>query len=95
MFAYALTTRGADVLQHARRHGAIGLLAGTMSVLGYLAFLAAAKVLPLGPVVALRETSVLFGALIGTLVLQEGFGFRRISASTLVISGIEILAFDR
>jgi drug/metabolite transporter (DMT)-like permease len=94
MAAYALTTRGADLLQHARRYGAIGLFAGTMSVLGYLAFLAAASTLPLGPVVALRETSVIFGTLIGTLVLKEGFGLRRIMASTFVISGIAILALD-
>jgi len=66
-----------------------------MSVLGYLAFLAAAKTLPLGPVVALRETSVIFGTLIGTFVLKEAFGLRRITASTFVISGIALLALVR
>jgi drug/metabolite transporter (DMT)-like permease len=95
MAAYALATRGGDILVHARRHGAIGLFAGTMSVLGYFAFLAAATSLPLGPVVALRETSVIFGTLIGTLVLKEAFGLRRITASAFVISGIAILALDR
>ena len=65
-----------------------------MSVLGYLAFLAAAKTLPLGPVVALRETSVIFGTLVGTFVLKEAFGLRRITASTFVISGIAMLALD-
>ena len=95
MVAYGLTTRGADVLTYARRHGAVGLFAGTMSVLGYLAFLAAAKTLPLGPVVALRETSVIFGTLIGTFVLKEAFGLRRITASTFVISGIAMLALIR
>ena len=95
MAAYGLATRGAAVLAYARRHGAIGIFAGTMSVLGYLAFLAAAKTLPLGPVVALRETSVIFGTLIGTFVLKEAFGFRRITASTFVISGIAMLALVR
>jgi drug/metabolite transporter (DMT)-like permease len=94
MAAYALATRGANVLAYVRRHGTIGFFAGTMSVLGYLAFLAAAKTLPLGPVVALRETSVIFGTLIGTLVLREAFGLRRITASTFVISGAAILALD-
>ena len=65
-----------------------------MSVFGYLAFLAAAKFLPLGPVVALRETSVIFGSLIGTFILKEAFGFRRITASTFVISGIAVLALN-
>jgi drug/metabolite transporter (DMT)-like permease len=94
MAVYGLATRGAAVLADARRHGAISLFAGTMSVLGYLAFLAAAKTLPLGPVVALRETSVIFGTLIGTFVLKEAFGLRRIIASTFVISGIAILTLD-
>jgi drug/metabolite transporter (DMT)-like permease len=95
MTAYALATRGTSVLQYARRHGAIGFFAGTLSVVGYLAFLAAAKILPLGPIVALRETSVIFGSLIGTLVLKEAFGLRRITASTFVISGIAVLALNR
>ena len=65
------------------------------SVLGFLAFLLAAKSLPLGPVVALRETSVIFGAVIGTLLLKEGFGLRRIVAAALVVGGIALLAFLR
>ena len=88
MAVYALATRGPVVLVHVRRDGAIGLFAGTMSVFGYLAFLAAVKILPLGPVVALRETSVIFGSLIGTFVLNEAFGLRRVTASTLVVSGV-------
>ena len=83
------------VLTYARRHGAIGVLAGVLSVLGYLAFLATAQSLPLGPVVALRETSVIFGTLIGTFVLKESFGLRRIAAATFVISGIATLALVR
>jgi drug/metabolite transporter (DMT)-like permease len=94
MAAYALATRSRKFLVHARRHGWIGFFAGTVSVLGYLSFLAAAKLLPLGPVVALRETSVIFGSLIGTFVLKEAFGLRRITASTLVISGIAVLALN-
>lgn len=70
-------------------------LAGLMSVIGFVAYLLAAKVLPLGPTTALRETSVIFGALIGTLVLKEGFGPRRIAAATLVVVGIGLLALLR
>ena len=51
--------------------------------------------LPLGPVTALRETSVIFGAVIGTVVLKEGFGLRRIAAATMVVLGIALLAFWR
>lgn len=94
MVAYAFATRRGDLLVFARRHGAIGLLAGAISVIGFLAFLVAAQSLPLGPVVALRETSVIFGAVLGTLVLKEGFGARRIVAAGFVVGGIALLAFS-
>jgi drug/metabolite transporter (DMT)-like permease len=71
------------------------VVTGAISVLGFLAYLAAARSLPLGPVTALRETSVIFGAVIGTLVLKEGFGWRRITAATLVLGGIVLLAAGR
>lgn len=95
MVLFAIVTRRSALLPYARRFGAVGLFAGVVSVLGFLAFLLAAKSLPLGPVVALRETSVIFGAIIGTLVLKEGFGFRRVTAAALVVSGIALLAFLR
>jgi drug/metabolite transporter (DMT)-like permease len=80
---------------YARRHGAVGLFAGAVSVLGFLAYLVAARSLPLGPVSALRETSVIFGAVLGTIVLREGFGPRRIAAAVLVTVGIVLLAMLR
>lgn len=95
MVGYAALRRPRDLVSYARRHAAAGLLAGVISVLGFLAFLAAARHLPLGPVTALRETSVLFGAVIGTLILKEGFGLRRIAASASVVAGIVLLAMPR
>jgi drug/metabolite transporter (DMT)-like permease len=95
MVGFAMVTRRNDLLAHAHRFGAVGLLAGFLSVLGFLAYLVAARSLPLGPVTALRETSVIFGAVLGTIVLKEGFGLRRISASILVTLGIVLLAVVR
>jgi drug/metabolite transporter (DMT)-like permease len=92
---YVAAVRRADLLAYARRRGAMGLLAGVISVVGFLAYLAAAQSLPLGPVTALRETSVIFGAVIGTFVLKEGFGPRRITAAMMVVLGIALLAFWR
>lgn len=92
MVTYAFVARRADLVAFARRRGATGLLAGAISVIGFLAYLAAARSLPLGPVTALRETSVIFGAAIGTLFLKEGFGMRRISAAVSVVVGIVLLA---
>jgi drug/metabolite transporter (DMT)-like permease len=95
MVGFALLARRAQFVDYARRHAAAGLMAGVLSVVGFLAYLAAAQHLPLGPVTALRETGVIFGAVIGTLVLKEGFGPRRITAATMVVLGIALLAFWR
>jgi drug/metabolite transporter (DMT)-like permease len=95
MLCYGFVARRADLFGYARRHGAVGLFAGAVSVLGFLAYLLAARSLPLGPVSAVRETSVIFGAVLGTIVLKEGFGPRRIAAATLVTVGIMLLAVLR
>jgi drug/metabolite transporter (DMT)-like permease len=95
MLCYGVVARRADLVIYVRRHGAVGLFAGAVSVLGFLAYLVAARSLPLGPVSALRETSVIFGAVLGTIVLREGFGPRRIVAAALVTVGIVLLAVLR
>jgi drug/metabolite transporter (DMT)-like permease len=92
---YVAVVRRADIGAYLVKGATLGMLAGVISVIGFLAFLAAAQRLPLGPVTALRETSVIFGAVIGTLVLKEGFGLRRITAATMVVLGIALLAFWR
>jgi drug/metabolite transporter (DMT)-like permease len=42
-------------------------------------------------VTALRETSVIFGAIIGALILKESFGPKRIVAAILVAGGNALL----
>ena len=95
MVGFALVIRRRAFAAYVRDNTMVGLLAGLMSVLGFVAFLVAARVMPLGPTTALRETSVIFGALIGTLILKEGFGARRIVAAALVATGIGLLAILR
>jgi drug/metabolite transporter (DMT)-like permease len=91
MLGLALLTRPRAFAALVRRHPGLGVMAGLMSVVGFVAYLIAAKSLPLGPTTALRETSVIFGAILGTLVLKESFGLRRISAAILVVLGISLL----
>ena len=69
-----------------------GIAGGAMSVGGYLAGIWAITLLPMGPVTAVRETSVVFGALIGVVVLGEPLGQRRIAAAAMVAAGIALLA---
>ena len=42
-------------------------------------------------VAALRETSVLFGALMGTLLLGEPFGLRRVAAAAVIVVGLMLM----
>ena len=42
---------------------------------------------------ALRETSVLWGSLIGTIVLGESFGYRRVLAAMTVVAGLLLMHF--
>jgi drug/metabolite transporter (DMT)-like permease len=83
----------AQIAHFVRRRAATGLAAGLISMAGFLAFLWAARYLPLAPVAALRETSLIFGAVIGTVAFREPFGRRRVAAATLVASGVVALAF--
>jgi drug/metabolite transporter (DMT)-like permease len=46
-------------------------------------------------VVAVRETSVLFGAALGALVLKEPFGRHRILAAAVVAAGAVLLNLGR
>ena len=92
VLGFTLTRRRKAIMPFVRASGLTGVFAGVLSIGGYLAYLAAAKVLPLAPVTALRESSVIFGTVIGALVLKEGFGARRISAAILVTCGIAALA---
>jgi drug/metabolite transporter (DMT)-like permease len=46
---------------------------------------------PIAAVAALRETSVIFAALIGAVLLREGLGVPRITGAVLVAGGIAAL----
>jgi drug/metabolite transporter (DMT)-like permease len=64
-----------------------GLLGGLIAGLGYGIVIWAMAHAPLAHVSALRETSVILAAIIGTLLLREPFGPRRIAAAALVAAG--------
>jgi drug/metabolite transporter (DMT)-like permease len=74
-----------------RRIIATGLLGGALSVLAYGLVLWAQTRGALAPIAALRETSVIFGAIIGTVAFREPFGRARIAATIVVSVGIVLL----
>ena len=46
---------------------------------------------PVATVAALRETSVLFAALLGTWLLKEAFGLQRAAGTALILGGVVAL----
>lgn len=85
--AGALAVGGGDLAREVRARWKVGLLTGVLSAAGYTVALWAMTEAPIALVAALRETAVLFGALLGTLFLREPFDRRRIVAAIVVAAG--------
>lgn len=90
--AFALVRRRQFVVPYiqtrvARRNFVLGF----GSVFSYLIVLWAMTLLPLATVTATRETSAIFAALAGTILMKEPFAGRRIVAAAFVTIGITLL----
>ncbi|MEX0695611.1 MAG: EamA family transporter [Rhodospirillales bacterium] len=72
-----------------------GIIGGALMFGAYALVVYALTRAPVASVAALRETSVIFAAIIGTLVLKEPLGLRRIIASVFVAIGVAILVSFR
>lgn len=72
-------------------HWQRGLLGGAASLAAYGIVLWAMTRAPVAAVAALRETSVLFAALIGALFLKETMGLRRLAGAASVVVGVAAL----
>jgi drug/metabolite transporter (DMT)-like permease len=70
-----------------------GIFAGALSFTAYGIAVWAMTRAPIAAVAALRETSVVFAALIGALFLGEPFGPFRIAAAIGVAAGVALLRF--
>lgn len=70
------------------------IAAGLMSM-GYVAVVWAMSLGAMGAVSALRETSVVFAALIGRFLLHEQFGWRRFLAAAVIALGIVAIGLAR
>jgi drug/metabolite transporter (DMT)-like permease len=79
--------RGA-LLRHARLHWWRGVAGAVLSGLSYGIALWAMTRAPVAIVAALRETSVIFAALIGALLLKEGHFRERIWGAAAVLAGL-------
>jgi len=68
-----------------------GLIGGMVGAISYGAAIWAFTLSDTATVTALRETSVIFAAILGTVFLGEGFGRRRIIASAILALGLLVM----
>jgi drug/metabolite transporter (DMT)-like permease len=89
--ALALACHGGGVWRHMRQRWAPGAIGGFLTIASYTIVLWAMTRAPIAAVAALRETSVIFAALIGTVLLKEQMGRPRITGAVVVACGIAAL----
>lgn len=87
----AVHRRGPRLVRQARPHLRTGMAAGLLAVVAYGLVLWAQTKGSLAEVAALRETSVIVGAIIGALMFREPFGRWRTVATVVVVVGIALL----
>lgn len=94
MIVFTLWRRGGrQLLKDARVAPLRGIIIGVISFAGYGLVLWAQTFAPIAQVTALRETSVVFGALIAFVFLQERLGARRWLGAAVVAAGAGLIAF--
>ena len=86
-----LAFRKDQLIAYARRAWLRGLVGGALSAAAYGIVLWAMTRAPVAAVAALRETSVIFAALIGAWLLKEGHIARRIAGAATVAAGVVAL----
>jgi drug/metabolite transporter (DMT)-like permease len=92
--AIALVTRGPQqFIASARTALKPGIGAGLCSLASFSMALYGFSIAPVAYVSAMRETAVVFGALMGWFFLREGFGARRTFAAVLLAAGLSLLQF--
>jgi drug/metabolite transporter (DMT)-like permease len=88
---YALWRDGRDVIPAMQRYWLRGFAGGGLQVLSYGIAVWAMTIAPIAIVATLRETSVLFGAILAVTVLKEPLRATRIVAALLILCGLVLL----
>lgn len=103
VWMFLLDSIGITVTALLRRRGELGrtiaskwrfgVAAGLLSILSYGSAVYAFSLMETARVSALRETSVVFAALLGAVFLREGFGSRRVAAALALAAGLVAMQF--
>jgi len=88
---WVIVRRGAPAWAYLRTSWRTGIVGGACSLAAYGIVLWAMTRAPIAAVAALRETSVLFATLMGSVWLKEGYGWRRLAGAASVVAGIAAL----
>jgi drug/metabolite transporter (DMT)-like permease len=91
MLPYALYRDGPDVIPAMQRFWRRGFAGGALQVLSYGIAIWAMTVAPIAVVATLRETSVLFGAVIAVVVLKEPLRAVRVVAACMIVCGLVLI----
>jgi drug/metabolite transporter (DMT)-like permease len=88
---YALWRDGRKMIPAMQRYWLRGFAGGGLQVIAYGVVLWAMTLAPIAIVASLRETSVLFGAILAVTVLKEPLRAIRIVAALLILCGLVLL----
>ena len=81
----------AHILAYASQRWPLAAVGGSASIGSYAIALWAMTRAPVASVAALRETSVLFAAVLGTVLLKEKFGLQRAIGTAVIVAGVMAL----
>jgi len=87
----AFSKERSALAQAIRGHWRVGLLGGVFYLASYALVLFALSLDAVAKVSALRETSVIIGAIIAALFFHERFGWRRMLSAFVIVSGIILI----
>ena len=88
---YGCVVRGRAAPAYLARHWRRGAIGGACSIAAYGIALWAMTKAPVALVAVLRETSVVFAAVLGALFLKERFTAQRLAATAAVLAGLVTL----
>ncbi|WP_079203533.1 EamA family transporter [Pseudomonas sp. CC6-YY-74] len=88
---FAAWQRGPALGRHARQHWRMSVFGGLTYCAAYALVLWAMTLENVAKIAALRESSVIIGAVIATLLFKEPFGHRRLIAAITVTLGIILI----
>jgi drug/metabolite transporter (DMT)-like permease len=91
MLIYALARRGRRLVPILVENWGTGLAGGALQLGSYGIAIWAMTVAPIALVAALRETSVLFGAMIAVVLLKEPLRMSRLTAALMIVAGLTLI----